>query len=303
VRYELRGPGTGSREVWLRGEHYIPFDRLTPAQLVARNELRERLRSLVAGPGEILHATYGGFKRPDTDVENLLLYNIDTGGACFLPSAQLGIRFELAGNLRLGPIFKGGTCSYQYRLIPADTKLVYWRRRLRIARFEEVHLGRFGTEGRLAQTWLAVHRAKAEVADQSITPDTPFGVFLQLSIPGGTRLGLRPELVKSLIDGVVCALQAQRDPASIDEIAARLSSVIREAPSRIAERLLDQERAVLGIVNRLIHLRGVGVQWNPSDHMCVVGEVLRGEAPGKDWRLSGEVWTLEALETCSTNRS
>jgi len=32
------------------------------------------------------------------------------------------------------------------------------------------------------------------------------------------------------------------------------------------------------------------VQWNPSDHLCVAGQVLRH--PGDRWRLSGEIYLL-----------
>lgn len=61
----------------------------------------------------------------------------------------------------------------------------------------------------------------------------------------------------------------------------------------IAQALLDDKRAVLGMTDRLVHLRGSGVQWNPADHLCMAGQVLCREAPGDAWTLSGEIHAIE----------
>jgi len=290
--YEARGPGD-DREVWLWTDRYIPFERLSPTQVAARSELRERLRHLSARAGEILHASYAGSKPWNSDVENILLYNIDAGGASFVPSAAYGVRFELAGRPRRETAQRRFTCSYQYRLIRPEDEPTHWQREVRLAAFANVALGRFATAKRLEQTWLAVHRSDVDVGDRRIAPDAPFGVFLSLEPPLGRHTAARPELTKALVDGVVAAFQAQRETATVDEAAARLAGGLLEGPRRIAEMLLDERRAVLGVVDRLIHLRGAGVQWNPSDHLCAVGEVLCSEPVGHHWRMSGEVWSLQ----------
>jgi hypothetical protein len=61
-----------------------------------QKELHSRIRKLDPRPGEILHATYAGPRHPASDVENLLLYNVDMDGACFRHCAKSGVRFELA---------------------------------------------------------------------------------------------------------------------------------------------------------------------------------------------------------------
>lgn len=293
TKYETEGPGD-DREVWLWGDRYIPFDRATPAQIGARDELRKRMLHLFAHPGEILHASYAGSKPRNSDIENVLLYNIDMGGASFVPSASSGVRFELAGHPRREAPSNGKfACSYQYRLIPPNDELTHWRREVRLAAFTDITLGQFAPAKRLEQTWLAVHRGGVEIGKHCITRDAPFGIFLSLEPPVGSRAAARPQLTKALVDGVVAALQAQHEGAAIDEAAARVGGVLLEEPRRIAEMLLDERRAVLGVVNRLVHLRGLGVQWNPGDHLCVVGEVLCAEPAGSDWRLSGEVWTVQ----------
>jgi hypothetical protein len=291
-RYEFDTLAEAGRAVRLQAGRYIPFERLSPAQAAARGELRQRLRALAAGPGEILHAAYAGFKPANMDVENLLLYNIDAGGSCFAASTRQGVRFELADPAPgQRPPHGESSCSYTYRLGPASVEPSYWRRTRRIAAFADAELGQFQAAHRLAQAWLAVRRRKADT-DGGIRPDEPFAVFLSLEAPAALP-ALRPELVKSVVDGVVAAFQAHRDRSTVGDIAARIAAALQERPQLIADLLLDQRRAPLGVVERLVHRRGAGVQWNPSDHMCVLGQILRAETDGRAWRLSGEIWAVE----------
>jgi hypothetical protein len=294
VRHEFEGPHPDFPAVWMWTDRYIPFERLTPAQLAARDELRRRLRALLPAAAEILHASYSGLKPANADIENLLLYNVDMGGACFLPSAANGIRFELATpSRRYPPSGRKYACSYEYRLIHPSSEFAFLRRARRLATFSDATLGAFGPAKRLEQTWLAVRDAHADIADEAATPTTPFAMSLTLRTPHGMRAQLRPELVKSLVDGVVAAFQAHRDRTTVADISARIAPTLAMEPDRIAQMLLDPGRAVLGVVNRLLHLRGPGLQWNPSDHMCVAGEVLLEAPTGPDWRLDGQLWALE----------
>jgi hypothetical protein len=294
-QWEIEGPGDDHRQVWLWDTRYIPYDRLTPAQRAARDALRLQVRSLTATAGEILHASYAGAKPVNMDAENLLLYNIDsTAGGCFRPGARHGVRFEMAADPRRDPPSgRHFACSYQYRLISSDSKLSHWRRVRRLARFTGADLDRFPSVKRLEQVWLAIHHATAETASQPAVPATPFAVFLTLSYPHAKTVGADPELVKALIDGTVAAFQAHGDHAAITEIAARMALVTGQPAGLIAQALLDDKRAVLGMTDRLVHLRGTGVQWNPADHLCVAGQVLCQEAPGDTWRLSGEIHAVE----------
>ncbi len=297
IGYELEGPKAAFPAVWLWTDRYIPFERLSPAQLAARSELRRRLRSLLPEVGEILHASYAGFKPANADVENLLLYNIDMGGACFLPSVTNGLRFELAAPPRRDPPSgREYPCSYEYRMTQPSPHFTHWRPARPLATFSNATLGVFGPARRLEQTWIAVRQADAEIADEALVSNTPFATVLRLRAPHGVRVALRPELIKSLVDGVVAGFQAHRDPATIGDVSLRIATTLPIESDRIAQILTDRSRAVLGVVNRLVHLRDPGVQWNPSDHMCVAGEVLLEKPIGNDWRLDGELWALEPVE-------
>jgi hypothetical protein len=142
--WEIEGPTDDQRQVWLWDTCYIPFERLTPGQHAARDALRLRARSLAATTGEILHASYAGFKPANMDVENLVLYNIDaTAGGCFRSAVRHGVRFEMAADPRRDPPSgRHFACSYQYRLISPGSNLSHWRLVRRLADFTGADIGR-----------------------------------------------------------------------------------------------------------------------------------------------------------------
>jgi len=89
--WEIEGPDGDQRQLWLWDTRHIPYDRLPPGQHAARDALRLRVRSLATMAREILHASYTGAKPVNMDVENLLLYNIDsTACGCFRSAAGMG---------------------------------------------------------------------------------------------------------------------------------------------------------------------------------------------------------------------
>jgi hypothetical protein len=100
------------------------------------------------------------------------------------------------------------------------------------------------------------------------------------------------ELVKGVFDGVVCAFQAHTDTAVLPEVVARLAKALLADRVEIEERLIDQRRAVLGPVQRLVYPYGADVKWDPADHLCVAGELLSAEPVGPRWAIKGELVEL-----------
>jgi hypothetical protein len=289
--WEIEGPDDGLQRVRLWSSRYIPFERLTPGQHTARDALQDRIRSLTPAAGEILHATYTGYKPSGMDVENVLLYNI--GGSCFRPGTRHGVRFELGHDPRPEPPSgRRFVCYYQYRLIDPYTDLSHWRPVRRLADFTGADLGLFPSAKRLEQVWLAIHGAAARAEGQP-NPGAPFSVFLTLGYPMKRPMGANPELVKALIDGTVAAFQAHGNRLSAMELAARVSAITNQPIELIAQNLLDNRRAVLGVTDELIYLRGDGVQWNPSDHQCMAGQILVQPTPSTTWTLSGQIYSVE----------
>ena len=290
--WEIDGPNDSQRQVRLWSTRYIPFERLTPRQRAARDALQEGIRLLAPASGEILHATYAGYKPTGMDVENLVLYNI--GNGCFRPGTKHGVRFEIGGGpWPESPSGRPFGCYYSYRLVNLETDLSHWRPVRRLADFSGADLGLFSSAKRLEQVWLAIHRAKAQINGQPGTHTAPFSVFLTLDYPLGRPMAATPELVKALIDGTVVSFQAHGNRSSVSELAARLGATTGQSSNLIAQTLLDDQRAVLGLTDNLLYLRGDGVQWNPSDHLCAAAQVLVRPALSTTWSLAGQIHAVE----------
>jgi hypothetical protein len=295
--WQIHGPASDDRQVRLCTDRYIPFDNLSPAQHEARDELRRRARSLMASTGEILHASYAGPKPVNADVENLALYNIDaTASGCFKEAARYGVRFEMATGRRHEPSnSESYACTYRYQFIHPDSDLAHWRATQTLAQFANADLGSFPGAKRLEQVWLAVQRAPVVRLHGELSAPAPFAVLLTISSPAGRATSANPELVKALIDGVTAAFQGHGQQADLNELATRLAANLGEQRDDIAELLAGRRNAVLGIMPRLLCLRGGGVQWMPGDNMCMAGQVQCSVGTGSGWRLSGEIVALEGL--------
>lgn len=296
--WEIDGPDDdGERRVRLWSNNYIPFERLSGDQRGAREELKRTVRSLTAGADEVLHASYAGPKPAKMDVENLVLYNIDpTAGGCFRAGARQGVRFELATALHGDPPSgRPYACSYQYGLTSLDSSLSHWRLVRPLASFTTADLGVFRATRRLEKVWLAIRNTEPKTDGAPIAATERFAVFLRLSHPDTKPPGANPELVKALIDGTIAAFQAHGNRALAAEVAARLAVSTGQPMCLIEQTLLDDSHAVLGTDNKLVYLRGTGVQWNPADHLCVAGQVVCRQARGTTWTLSGEIHAIEQL--------
>jgi hypothetical protein len=149
--------------------------------------------------------------------------------------------------------------------------------------------------------WLALARGKVE-AFEPAAPETPFAVRVQVRPPVERRLWVGG-LVKGIFDGVICALQAHTDRAVLPEVMARLAKDLPAHPTEIEEHLLDQRRAVLGAVHKLVSPYGAGVKWNPSDHLCVAGGLLPTEPVDDRWAIKGDIVELSRLNTADPPRS
>ncbi len=270
--------------VTARAGDYVPFERLSTAQQQLRDGLRMHIRQLQAMPGEILHATFAGRKPARADVENLLLYNIDSGGGSFAAAARFGLRFELAPR----PPEVEGSYGYRYELASRDDDLQHWRAVRELASWDWVDLGVFAGVKKLEQVWLALSCAAVRIGSPVRNPDTPFSLRVRIRPPRGKAPALAA-LLKGVFDGVICSLQSHGDPASAGDLAERVAANLPATGRQVKALLLEPERAVLGTVPRLLHPRGPGVAWSPADDLCLAGELLAEPPVGEGWSISGEV--------------
>lgn len=282
-RYEVHGPTEGSHIVEAWADDYIRFERRPDWQQQLRNELRRRCGQLKPNADEVLHATFFGDKPANAEIENLLLYNIDT----FRVAGRNGIRFEHgATDAGVRPF------GYRYALTSRSGPFDHWRPGRTLASFGWTELGSFVGEKILAEVWFALAGVDAQVAVQApATPGTPFAVKVEIRPPIERRRVLGG-LVKGVVDGVVCAFQAHTDESVLPEVVVRLVKDLPAAPDEIERCLLDQRRAVLGVVPRLASPYRSGVKWDPADHLCVAGEVIIAEPVDSQWAIKGEIVEL-----------
>jgi hypothetical protein len=284
-RSKIQGPAADSPVVEAWADGYIRFEHRPVWQNDLLAEIKTRCGQLEPSTGQVLHATFFGPKRPDADVENLALYNIDS----FKVAGRNGIRFEHGAAVPPAPDGAEYPFCYRYALAPRSGAFADWRQGRMLASFEWTELGGFAGEMKAAPVWLALARGQVEVAEPACAPETPFAVRVQIRQPHGQQPRVWGGLVKGIFDGVISAFQAHTDTAVLPAVAARLATVLPADPVEIEELLLDRRRAVLGVVPRLVSLRDVGVQWNPADDRCVAGELLAAEPVGPRWAIRGEV--------------
>lgn len=293
ARWEIHGPAEDIPVVEAWADGYIPFQ---PAQTSWKRELREEIRSrcelLEPSAGQVLHATFFGAMPPRSDVENLALYNIDEVFKSFRQAGRNGIRFEYGGEAP--PLVPSGETypfGYRYTFAPRDDEFVTaWKHGRSLASFGWTDLGEFDHGNRvLAQVWLALTRGDVEPFFPVVAHDAKFAVKVQVRPPNG-KDWVPGKLVKPMIDGVVCAFQAHTDTEELTEIAERLAKNLPAYPEDLRRYLRDQCRAVLGSVPQLFFLFGAkDVKGNPSDDLCMAGELLPVEPIDDRWAIMGEI--------------
>ena len=285
-RCEIHGPTQASAVVEAWAQDYIRFEKLPDWQKGLREEIRSRCRQLEPSAEQVLHATFFGAKLPNADVENVLLYNVDS----FTVAGRNGIRFEHGAGM---PPAHGhaeyGFC-YRYALAPRSGAFCDWHQESMLASFDWTDLGSFAGEKQLAQVWLALSRGSAD-AFAPAAPEAPFAVKIQIRPPVNRQPGWGA-LLKGVFDGVICAFQAHIDTTNLPEVTARLATALPADATEIEKYLLDQRRAVLGAVNKLVSPYRAGVKWDPSDHRCVAGELLAAEPIDDRWAIKGDIVEL-----------
>lgn len=269
-------------------DDYIRFERLPAWQEALRGEIRRRCRRLSPFSKDVFHATFYGPKPPHSDVENLAIYNIDS----FSKSGSCGIRFELGGAVPPAPDGREYRFGYRYEIVPRSGFFANWARGRTLASFDWTDLGAFAGEKKLAQVWLAIARTHLDLS-RPAEAGKPFAVRIEVRPPHGQQ-PVWGRLLKQVIDGVICAMQAQSETPVPSEVTQRIAEDLGVQAEEVERLLSDRSRAVLGEVPRLVSPYRSGVKWNPSDHLLVAGELRAAEPePGNDrWAIKGQVFRV-----------
>ncbi|TVZ03748.1 hypothetical protein EAS64_14880 [Trebonia kvetii] len=275
--------------VW--ADEYVRNDSAAGSSAgLLRRVIVGEIRSLPAPAGRVLHASYGGQRRPGTDVENLLFNNIDQTLALFGGPGSAGIRFEDLGPAV--PPAPDGTprhSCYRYCLAPRGAGFTAVQQGPLICRIPEIPV-LDGPARLAARIWLAARRARPQPAGVP----AEHGSFLLKVIVHQ----LDPaQSIKAIIDGVTAAMQRD-DPGRVTEAVSRLSVLLNADPDELLA-LATAPGAPLGTRSRpgpasrqsLFTLdSSAQVRVTPDDDRCIAAEVTTTVNHGPT-RLSAEVYT------------
>lgn len=298
--FEIYGPTDGTVEAWAAEyvRHQPKDGRLWQKKLTTA--ITNRCGDLRPEKGQVLHATFFGARDDNADVENLVLYNVGSFGQ----AGGNGIRFEHGVGIPPAPSGAWHPYCYRYRLAEQSQGFSDWRVGLPLARFDWTDLGELAGDKLLAPVWLALARAhergKAETFPAHFTPGTVFAVRLRIRPPHEHQRVLG-NMVKGIIDGVVSALHSHTDMTvlprvipSLTQTIAKASPALDAASADIERHIREHGRDVLGPVPLLVRPSASGgVIWDPDDHLCVAGELIRADPPsGRHWAIKGDVVRL-----------
>lgn len=257
-----------------------------------RDKIRSGLSAITVGSNEFLQAVYISPIKDACDTENILFYNIGTN---YFPAKLKGVRFERVFSLPPPPPKPFGTTieHYQrYRAIPCKAKYEYWEKTQTIIEFETQF-----SETKLLENpafvWFSIKHGLKDLRFFPSSKPAYFGLRLAVKFPEYTSKNI-VSIVKPLFDGAIAAFH-QHDGTNQQEISRRISSVINQPVDRVSSYLNESENAVLG-TRTLLYLRSQGVQWNPVDHLCVLGELSFEKAITSNVHVSGELFLLKEIE-------
>ncbi|HTZ14452.1 MAG TPA: hypothetical protein VMC78_12685 [Mycobacterium sp.] len=291
-RYLVPPPEPHSSVVEAWADDYIRFENEPEWQKTLRREITSLCANLNPSADEVLHATFYGEKPARMDIENLALCNLHYS---FKQPGRNGIRFEHGLETAPPPDGEAYQVSYRYELAFRSNGFTDWELGRTVASFGWTDLGEFRRNKVPAQVWLALARRRAGNPQPPLAARTSFAVKVKIRPPHQNSPGPTAELLKGVVDGVVCAFQAHTDTSTSAEVAVRLAKVLPAEPAEIERLLLERRWAVLGAVPRLvILLKGDAVQWNPGDDWCDAGELLAAlpEPLDPGWAISGQIFEL-----------
>jgi hypothetical protein len=121
-RSKIQRPTADSPVVRAWADDYIRFQGRPPWQEQLRTVIRALCEQLKPSE-EVLHATFFGAKRPNADIENLVLYNIGS----FAIACRNGIRFEHGGTVPVAPGGDEYPFCYRYALVPRSGTFDHWQ--------------------------------------------------------------------------------------------------------------------------------------------------------------------------------
>lgn len=253
--FEIAGTSKVNQCVQLWSSLRLPFEPKGEA-LLARSGLRAALEGLRGSPDHLLDAIFTSLERDQSDLENLLLYNV--GPSAFRPSGVRSVRLRrFFAAPCLSPSGSWYEHHYRYMLrprvaaLPDDASM--------IASFDTDSM-QPSSLGDAWSVWHGLKRGQVKLFEP-IEESVRLGLRISVETPSPTVSPF--SIIKPVIDGVVTALHCH-DGSAIDLIAGRLAPRLLLPEAEVVRMLLNDSAALLG-KRRLVWPLRDGLQLNPAD--------------------------------------
>lgn len=279
-------------EIWSGYRIQYDGDERHHWQKVLKAELKQALIGLATAPGVPLVGYYDTSNPAIADTENSLFTNFRES----MPKCAW-VRFEHGPATPPAPpipidLIGGHLHYYRYSV---GTEWTRWRPDHTIARWQRIPR-RLALNGSARPAWYALRDANANglvsLSEGDLDVQTNFGIRL---IVHATKHGPHNAVSCSeeLIDGTIAAFHNDRYTAALaSAVAPKFPGITTDE----LRRALDHPAGPL-ISTPAIRLTHGGIQINPLDEHCRVGELIIRRDSTRPWsELSGELFTLRRRE-------
>jgi hypothetical protein len=255
--------------------------------------LRAGLQQLQpSSPDDILSCRFTSKDSGVFDLENVLLYNVGSGGFARTAKNELRLSRTVAAPPDC-PVALSSVplCFHQYQVRPVSTGLPAWTRQpLASWRFT---LPRTRGDRKPHQVWWAMKGGECQSGSRRLGAGRRFGLVVTYQTPKPVNLAGK---IKVLLDGVVSGLHSM--PGSVEpQVLAWLAVHLSTNEAAIAAALRDESNAVLGNCS-LVRLFSDGVQWHPRDDLCDAVVFKSVVKPGSEEGCWGAVYELDLSSAC-----
>lgn len=272
---------------------------LHPKGYCLKYHIYEQVRKLQVDEDGVLIASYAGKRSVNSDLENILFYNINTGA--FSPifnvkdgKQQVIFYFDNTKNESADKTLN----TYTYEVIKENelknkeeiSKM--FKDENIIAKWPEIKI-----DDTLPDTadryYAAIRNHASEITKGLSFPDQkknyPFGIEIELTVPESNKTSHPVSVMKRLLDGVICAFHGEDGEKTKKQVQERFQ---KNGLKQIEEFFKENEQ--LNLFGEYDYL--TKSSWNPEDNRLKFGWIIV-KREGTEYKMSGSIYKWEAISS------
>lgn len=268
-------------EVMICSKIKIPFEP-NPKQTIFRDLVRSKLKALRPFDDQVLYAKYGCTSSQFYDVENALFYNIGVAAFGTALNKETSVYFQ---RIQPNEICGCEDCEFQYfyhySLSLKENNKYWWEYKL-ICEWNDVPIGKVNSTSKATDYYLAIKQSPELVKCFEDGSETTLGLRIQLFIPRDCHFTNVVNVMKPMIDGIICAFHTP-DGIAVDEVS-KLLNIKKEV-------LSSTEKTCLGKCCYISPYRK-SVKWNPLDERLDYVAIEPILVDDESFSFSGQIFAI-----------